>query len=116
MSHWWRKPRLRRDAELGLQRKATWLELFYDLVFVVVVAQLAHTLVGRVDWGDVGSYAPMFVPAWWLWIAGTFYAERFEHDDVSHRIMVFISMVPVAALAVFTHAGTGATSREFGLA
>lgn len=114
--HWWKKPQLRRDAEQGLARKASWLELFYDLVFVVVVAQLAHTLVGRVTWGDVGGYALMFVPAWWLWIAGTFYAERFEHDDISHRIMVFVSMFPVAALALFTHHGVSDTSREFGLA
>jgi low temperature requirement protein LtrA len=114
--HWWQKPRLRRDAELGLHRKASWLELFYDLVFVVIVAQLAHTLVGRVGWDSVGAYVLMFVPAWWLWIAGTFYAERFEHDDISHRIMVFVSMFPVAALALFTHHGTGGTSREFALA
>ncbi len=116
MPDWWLKPRLRRDAEHGVHRKASWLELFYDLVFVVIVAQLAHTLVGDVGWSDVGGYVIMFVPAWWLWIAGTFYAERFEHDDVSHRIMVFVSMFPVAALALFTHGGAGATSREFALA
>lgn len=116
MAHWWQKPRLRRDAELGVHRKATWLELFYDLIFVVIVAQLAHTLVGEVGWSDVGAYLLMFVPAWWLWIAGTFYAERFEHDDISHRIMVFVSMFPVAALALFTHHGTGETSAEFALA
>ena len=40
----WQRPRLRTDEEQGLERKATWLELFYDLVFVVVIAELAHTL------------------------------------------------------------------------
>ncbi len=40
----WQRPRLRTDEEQGLERKATGLELFYDLVFVVVIAELAHTL------------------------------------------------------------------------
>ena len=37
-----RPPQLRiYDAEKGEPRHATWLELFYDLVFVVAVSQLA---------------------------------------------------------------------------
>ena len=41
-------PRLRiYDAENGEPRHATWLELFYDLVFVVAVSQLAHKLSGH---------------------------------------------------------------------
>ncbi len=40
----WQRPKLRTDEEEGLERKVTWLELFYDLVFVVVIAELAHTL------------------------------------------------------------------------
>jgi low temperature requirement protein LtrA len=40
-----RPPRLRTtDAEEG-ERRATWLELFFDLVFVVAIAQLSHELV-----------------------------------------------------------------------
>ena len=45
MSSWLQPPRLRigenREQE---HRHATWLELFYDLVFVVAVSQVAHNL------------------------------------------------------------------------
>ena len=44
---WWHKPRLRKDGENKVDRKATWLDLFYDLFFVAVIAvadQLAVVL------------------------------------------------------------------------
>jgi len=39
-------PRLEEGEELD--RHATWLELFFDLVFVVAVAELVHDLSGEV--------------------------------------------------------------------
>ncbi|NJN20553.1 MAG: low temperature requirement protein A [Leptolyngbya sp. RL_3_1] len=41
---WWQRPKLRIDEETDRERKATWLELFFDLYFVVVIAELAHHL------------------------------------------------------------------------
>ena len=37
-------PRLRSGQEAESERHVTWLELFYDLVFVAAVAQLARNL------------------------------------------------------------------------
>ncbi len=39
-------PRLRVGEDTEEERRATWLELFYDLVFVVAISQLAHNLFG----------------------------------------------------------------------
>lgn len=39
-----RPPRLRTAEEGGELRRATWMELFYDLVFVVAVAALSSRL------------------------------------------------------------------------
>lgn len=44
MRQWWQPPQLRLDDDSEAERRATWLELFYDLVFVVAIAQLAHKL------------------------------------------------------------------------
>ncbi len=41
-----RPPRLRTAGVEGEIRRATWMELFYDLVFVVAVAQLGSRLSG----------------------------------------------------------------------
>ena len=97
-------PRLRiHDAENGEPRHATWLELFYDLVFVVAVSQLAHKLSGDVSIRGFLGYAGLFVPLWWTWIGTTFYANRFDSDDTVHRIMMGLQMLAIAALAVNIH-------------
>ncbi len=44
----WQIPSLHTEAESGQHRKVTWLELFFDLFFVVGVSQLSYTLLGRV--------------------------------------------------------------------
>jgi low temperature requirement protein LtrA len=41
---WWQPPALRIDEENRIERHATWLELFYDLIFVAVIAEIAHNL------------------------------------------------------------------------
>lgn len=44
MANFLQPPRLRIGEDTQEERRATWLELFYDLVFVVAVSQLAHNL------------------------------------------------------------------------
>lgn len=46
---WWQKPTLRTDEDEGRDRKVGWLELFFDLYFVVVIAELGHYLSGHVS-------------------------------------------------------------------
>lgn len=71
---WWQRPKLRTDEEEDVERKATWLELFYDLVFVVVIAELAHTLFEHISLAGIGSFIFLFIPVWWTWIGVTFYS------------------------------------------
>ena len=112
---WWEKPVLRTDEEEERERKVTWLELFYDLVFVVVIAQLAHSLAGHVSASGMLGFVLLFVPVWWVWIAGTFYKERFETIDISNRLFTFLQMLPVAAMAVFAHHALDETAVGFAL-
>jgi low temperature requirement protein LtrA len=69
---WWRPPR--KASERDLDRSVTFLELFYDLVYVVLVAQLAHALAENVTWKGVAGYAFLFFIVWWVYF-----------DFVSHR-------------------------------
>lgn len=114
-------PRLRQAARLaaegaeaaGGERHATWMELFYDLVFVVAVAQLAARLKHHLGWADLGGFALLAVPVWWSWIGLTFYLNRFDPEDTGHRILLGISMLASAALAVNVADGLGASSAGF---
>lgn len=80
-------------------RHATWLELFFDLVFVVAVAQLAEALSHDLTIEGFLVFGGLFVPVWWAWVGYTFYADRFDTDDVVHRVLMLAAMFAVAALA-----------------
>jgi len=111
-----RPPQLRiYDAEEGKPRHATWLELFYDLVFVVAVAQLAHELSDDVSWRGFLEYAGLFAPLWWTWIGTTFYANRFDSDDPIRRVMMGFQMLAIAFLAVNIHHAWDDSSTGFAL-
>lgn len=50
----------------------SWLELFYDLVFVAVIHNIAHTLEsGEVGWESILCFTLRVFSIWWLWHATT---------------------------------------------
>ncbi|MFI6819070.1 low temperature requirement protein A [Nonomuraea sp. NPDC050328] len=89
----WQRPRLRL-LDTG-ERRATWLELLYDLVFVVAVAELA----GLLGEHDLTGFLGLFVPVWWAWAGYVFYANRFDTDDLSHRLLVGAQLLAVVLMA-----------------
>lgn len=107
-------PRLR-IGEDSSERRATWLELFYDLVFVVAVSQLAHNLKEDVSLSGLFGFVFLFIPVWWSWIGNTLYANRFDSNDVGRRLLVGIEMLTAAAMAVNIHHGLGESAPGFAL-
>jgi hypothetical protein len=85
-ARWLVPPRLRTIADETEERRATWLELFFDLVFVVAIAELSHQL--AVDHSAEGflRFAALFVPVWVAWQGYSFYADRFDTDDLVFRL------------------------------
>ena len=45
----------------------TFVELFFDLVFVFSVTQVAHLLAKHLDWTGVGQAVLVFWLVWWAW-------------------------------------------------
>ncbi|MET4002025.1 low temperature requirement protein LtrA [Arthrobacter sp. UYCu511] len=65
-----RKPQPRPTAPRQPARepgRVHWMELFFDLVFVAFVGQLAHGIHGDPGWAEFGTYVLLFFPAWWAW-------------------------------------------------
>jgi low temperature requirement protein LtrA len=106
-----RPPRLR-SGEDG-HRHATWLELFFDLVFVAGAAQLATGLVDDHTAQGFLRFAGLFVALAWAWMGFTYYLNRFDTDDVAHRVLVSLGMLSVAgfAVAIGDPAGPEGTAR-----
>ena len=95
-------PRLRTVEEGFEERHATWLELFFDLVFVVVVAELGQNLSHDPTLHGFLLYVGLFIPVIWAWAGFTFYANRFDTDDLTYRLLILLAMFAVAALATNT--------------
>jgi low temperature requirement protein LtrA len=100
---WLRPPRLRTDLREAGERHATWYELYFDLVFVAAVAQLATALSREPTLDGFLRFAGLFVPITWAWAGFSFYANRFEADDVAYRLVKATAMLAIAALAVSVH-------------
>ncbi len=115
MKLWWQPPQLRNLESSEQERHATWLELFYDLVFVVAIAQLADNLYEHISPSGFFGFVMLFVPIWWTWIGSVFYANRFDTDDLGYRLLTAIQMLAVAALAVNVHNGLDEGSVGFAL-
>jgi low temperature requirement protein LtrA len=77
-------------------RRATWLELFFDLIFVVAIGDVTHILnhthEGHLAPLQFWQYVLAFVPLWWIWVSHTMYANRFDADDRKHRLATLCIM------------------------
>ena len=82
------------------ERHVTWLELFFDLVFVVIISQLSHFLLHEVSLLRFLEFLFLFIPVWWSWIGTTFYSTRFYSDDLGHRLLLLLQMGGAGAMAV----------------
>lgn len=110
-----RPPRLRISEGGEEERHATWMELFYDLLFAAVVAQLSLQLSHDLSPFGILRFVLLFIPVWWAWIGQAFYATRFDTDDLGHRLFIIAQMFAVAAMAVTIHEGFSQGSAGFAL-
>jgi low temperature requirement protein LtrA len=92
------------------------LELFFDLVFVVVISELAHRLAEHPSWSGVGWFVFLFYAVWSSWLNGTLYHDLHGTNDVSARVFTFAQMLAVALMAVYIGSVPGEGSSGFALA
>ena len=84
-------------------RAATPLELFFDLVFVVAIAQAAsglhHAVAETHAVEGLFGYVMVFFAIWWAWMDFTWFASAYDTDDVPYRLPVFVQIAGALILA-----------------
>lgn len=95
-----RPPRLRTLDNTNEERHASALELFFDLVFVVAIAELGETLSRHPTSTGFLHFSVVFVPVWWAWVGYTVYADRFDTDDLIFRLAMLTAMLVVTWMAI----------------
>lgn len=95
----WQPPRP--HGEQPRERVVGPLELFYDLVVVVLVAQAAHHLSGELDWHGLGLFAAVFALVWIAWLNGSLHHELHGHEDARGRSMFLLQILVLVPLGAF---------------
>jgi low temperature requirement protein LtrA len=97
-------------------RHASWLELFFDLVVVVAVAQLAHLLAGHEDTtaDDLITFVVLYLAIWLLWTSFTLYAN--VAGENTWRQSMLAGMAGIAVMAAAIPEARGERGTAFALA
>lgn len=90
-------------------RSASFVELFFDLVFVFGVTQVAAYVHGHLDWATLGKAAIVLALLWWAWTQFTWTAGNADFDELRPRIVL---LVATAATFVLATAVQGAFSED----
>src|SRR4051794_2659 len=98
----WLAPMRARPADEP-HRVSTPLELFFDLCFVVSVAQagveLHHSVAERHVAHGLQGYLMVFFAIWWAWMNFTWFASAYDTDDDVYRITTFVQIAGALLLA-----------------
>ncbi|MFG1665237.1 low temperature requirement protein A [Streptomyces sp. Y7] len=101
----------RRHGEVDTGRSVSFLELFYDLVYVVLVGQAAHTLAEHFTWRGTATFAVVFGLIWIAWLNGTLFYELHGREDGHTRSLIFVQMLLLSLMAVYVGHADGDDGR-----
>ena len=96
-------------------RSASRLELFFDLAYVLVVAELATAFALDLTWHGAFVFAGLFAITWWSWVTITLYANRFDTNDVIFRLVKLAGTFAVVVTAASAPTAIGLDAAIFTL-
>jgi len=104
-SAWWGPPK-KFDRDIK-ERRISWLELFYDLVYVIAIARITHHLSQHISISGFLEYASLFILIFWGWLNGSLYHDLHGNEGLRTRLMTLWQMMIIAALAITIDHPTG---------
>ncbi|MFJ6080423.1 low temperature requirement protein A [Streptomyces sp. NPDC092369] len=110
----WRPPRA--HGEQPQHRVVGPLELFYDLIVVVLVAQAAHHLADHLTWHGLGEFAVVFALVWIAWLNGTLHHDLHGHDDARGRSLFLLQILVLVPMGAFIPEAGGEEGAHFAVA
>lgn len=91
----WHVPMIARNPAQR-DRASTPLEAFFDLCFVVAVAQASAQLHEQVASREIAhavvGYLLLFFGIWWAWMNFTWFASAYDTDDVPYRLLTLLQI------------------------
>jgi low temperature requirement protein LtrA len=87
-------------AEQAPEKRVTYTELFFDLVFVFAVTQVAGLLHDDHSAAGIGRALIVFIPIYWGWVGTTIHANTHDVDKPLDRIGIFTAALASLFMAL----------------
>jgi low temperature requirement protein LtrA len=84
---------LMRERAAGGHHRVTYVELFFDLVFVFAITQVSHTLLEHFTPLGVLQVSILFLAVWWVWIFTSWITNWFDPERMPVRALLFVMML-----------------------
>jgi low temperature requirement protein LtrA len=85
-------------------KRVGWVELYFDLVFVFAVGQVAHGIVADPHWMRAAATFGLFATLWWTWIGfAVLYNRRGDDSRAADRLFVLAGTIPCGIAATQAH-------------
>ena len=96
------------------EKRVTWTELFFDLVFVFAVTMVSTLLRHDHSAGGILRALVVFVPMWWGWVGTSVHANTRDVDNALDRLGIFAVGLASLFMAMAVPAAYGARGALFG--
>jgi low temperature requirement protein LtrA len=112
------------DAPKGLLRarhghehgKVTFVELFFDLVFVFAVTQLSHSLLKDLSMAGAAKTGFLLMAVWWAWIYTSWVTNWLDPERTPVRLLLMVLMLVGLVLSMSIPTAFGVRGLSFALA
>lgn len=84
--------------------RATWAELFYDLVLVFALTQTAHILAHQPSIAGLGKTLLILGTLWWAWVGVTLLVNAVEETHAQRLLLFTCGALTLAMAVVAPHA------------
>jgi low temperature requirement protein LtrA len=107
---------LMRERPEGGHHRVTYVELFFDLIFVFAVTQISHTLLKHFTPIGVIEIAVLFLAMWWAWVFTSWITNWLDPERTPVRICLFMLMLAGLVLSTSIPKAFGDRGLVFGIA
>jgi low temperature requirement protein LtrA len=84
---------LMRERVEGGHHRVTYVELFFDLVFVFAITQISHTLLHHFTPLGFLQVSILFLGVWWVWIFTSWITNWLDPEQTPVRVLLFVMML-----------------------
>jgi len=80
--------------------QVSFIELFFDLVFVFAITQVSHLLLEHLTWSGAAETAFVLVAVWWTWITVLWWTDWVGTESGVMRLELVAAMVACMLMAI----------------